>query len=379
MRAFGRSCIIGLSLACASLLRFCRRRQGKKGANLIGFFGAQSGLGQSVRSLSEALKETGLPSSRLVAAWHPSPNEASVPSRFDASLETSIVVLQPESLPTLAWKHPSVFRSPRLIAYWTWELAVVPKVFARWAKHFDEIWVPSAFVKDAMEKVAPEKVFVIPPPVRSLPDKQRSSSPMTFLCMADAYSVLERKNPLGVVDAFTQAFTPSDAVRLIIKCLNVDADPANVQRLRDRIGSNPQIELVTQPLSREETDSLLKSADVFVSLHRSEGFGIAIQEAMVMGAPVIATQWSGSADLMREEVSFPVSSRLVTLDAAQGVYEAGSKWAEPDIAEASRWMRFAYENRAEAQKKGALASEWIRKEFSTRRIAMLMQSRINVD
>jgi glycosyltransferase involved in cell wall biosynthesis len=379
MRAFLRQRFQGLSIFVASVLRKWRRKRGVSGANLVGFFTAESGLGQSVRSLSEALKETGLPYSTVVADWHPSPTDASSrESRFDPSLHTSIVVLQPESLSALVWKYPSIFRSPKLVAYWTWELPVPHSSFARWANLFDEIWVPSTFVKVAMENNAPGRVYIIPPPVRLLPSA-KGSDPFTFLSLVDYYSVFERKNPLGVVEAFKNAFTPSDHVRLIIKCQNVHADPKNHERLVDAAQSHPHISIVTDHVSRAEADHLLASANVFVSLHRSEGFGIAIQEAMVMGVPIVSTQWSGSADLVREEVAFPVQSHLVTLDAAQGIYEAGSQWAEPNLQDASRLMRYVYENQVEAQKKGALASEWIKKEFSTRRVAGLMQSRLNAD
>ncbi len=172
----------------------------------------------------------------------------------------------------------------------------------------DEIWVASTFVRDAFRGIARKPVTIVPPAVevgspsgfdatrfRIRPDA------VVYFFNFDALSTAARKNPWGVIDAFSRAFTPEERdqqVQLVIKVHNLERAPAMAEPLRDAVSSVDGI-LVNAELPRSDMDGLLDRTDVYVSLHRSEGFGLGLAEAMYLGKPVIATAYSGNMDFTR--------------------------------------------------------------------------------
>jgi hypothetical protein len=159
-----------------------------------------------------------------------------------------------------------------------------------------------------------------------------------FLFQFDVASVPFRKNPEGVVAAFINAFQSSDAVRLIVKALNAQAAPALMQSLRDA-GAGHRVSFLTDAMESDDRFRLLASADSFVSLHRAEGFGLSIAEAMAYGLPVVATGWSGNVAFTHAGNAALVPFDLVRSNVANGPYPAGTLWAEPRLDAAARLMR----------------------------------------
>lgn len=232
------------------------------------------------------------------------------------------------------------------IGYWAYELADLPSLWQTAIPFFHEIWTPSRFVADAVERArgnAPTIVRVVPHPVAVDPPPEATSrigGPVTFLVMIDARSSLARKNPLGAIQAFRRAFTPDDAgVRLVVKVVAAWKDPRAVAGLRNAAAGWKNIRFLEDELSDTQTQQLVASADCLVSLHRAEGFGLPIAEAMLAGVPVIATDWSGNTDFTRG-ASYEVPCEMVPVMDPSGRY-GGAKleWAEPDIAAAAGAMR----------------------------------------
>ena len=151
--------------------------------------------------------------------------------------------------------------------------------------------------------------------------------------MFDVHSHLPRKNPLAVVDAFRRAFRPSEPVRLLLKCVNADSDPAGFAALQTR-AAGAAIDICTGYVSSDSVRDLMAACDGYVSLHRSEGTDT-IADAMGLAA-VIATGWSGNVDFMDVSNAFPVSYRLIELENV-GPY-ARNVWADPPIEHAAELM-----------------------------------------
>jgi glycosyltransferase involved in cell wall biosynthesis len=168
---------------------------------------------------------------------------------------------------------------------------------------------------------------------------------MMFVCAFEMASGFSRKNSLGAIDAFTRAFGPEEDAFLVVKVNNAQGFPEPLSSLRQRARSDPRIIVVDEVLSYPEVLSLYASADAFVSLHRAEGLGLCLLEAMSLGKPAIATGWSGNMDFMTEQNGCLVGYSLVPVhDETQAAYRPefagpGARWAEPRLEEAVHWMR----------------------------------------
>ena len=194
--------------------------------------------------------------------------------------------------------------------------------------------------------------------------------------MYDAYSHQERKNPRGAIAAFRQAFAPNrQDVGLVIKVNNAGTDEIN--SLREVIGDAPGIYILDSTMSRYEVDSLIHNCDCYVSLHRAEGFGLGIAEAMALGRPVIVTHWSGNTDFTNPNNAACIGYELRQLDQDYGPYKAGQYWAEPNIDEAAQWMQRLADDPAFARQLGTQAQQTIAEQLSPRAIGQQILQRLH--
>jgi glycosyltransferase involved in cell wall biosynthesis len=227
-------------------------------------------------------------------------------------------------------------------------------------------------------------VTLIPPAIEVVIEKPLSRSELhldegvfLFLHMSDTLSMPERKNPIGVIRAFQKAFRDkADAnVKLVIKLSNLERQPALAAEVYAAMEVDTRIQLIGGYLDRNTLNNLINACDCYVSLHRAEGFGLPIAEAMYLGKPVIATHWSGNADFMNDGNSLPVRYKLVELEQDIGPYQKGQIWAEPDIEDAAEKMLRILQNRALSLQLGRAAFETIRNDFSPSRSAQLINAR----
>ncbi len=244
-------------------------------------------------------------------------------------------------------------RGRRIIGYFTWELAVVPEEWRRHIRLVHEIWVPSRFVADAIATILPTDRHV---PVRITPnalavapvprirrDRRSFGLPddaVIVLMSFNFASNVARKNPLGALDAFQRAFGDRRDRLLVFKVVNSDAAPDDHARLQRAIGEMPNVLIQDLKLSREDNYAFTAAADIVLSLHRSEGFGMVMAEAMWLGRPVVATAWSGNMDFMDEYTAALVPATLIPPEDPSGEFTLpGALWADPNLDVAAAHLR----------------------------------------
>ena len=234
-----------------------------------------------------------------------------------------------------------------------------------------------------MRRVSPKPVFVCPLPVSepAHPTATRADLGLPdaylFLFIFDYLSVFERKNPIGLLRAFRQAFQPGEGPVLVLKAINGQHRFADHERLRLEVEKHPDILLLSDYASVEERDALLSLSDCYVSLHRSEGFGFTIAEAMASAKPVIATNYGGNLEFMDDSNSFLVPSRLVQIPEGCDPYPTTARWAEPDLEAAALMMRDVFQDSRRAKEIGEKARSDIAAGHSAAVTAQFVRDRFD--
>jgi glycosyltransferase involved in cell wall biosynthesis len=262
---------------------------------------------------------------------------------------TLIIHLNPHQFAYgLSFLPPEALADKYVIGYCVWEFERIPPDWVSALALLDEIWVPSHFTRRAFQ-VAGVKVplRVVPyildaPPAAHSDRKHFGLDEDSFIVasIANLRSGFARKNPLGTIAAFQQAFARQDKAILALKVGATDIDTPGFSKLKRVAAQDPRIRLICKDLSDHEMWSFLASADVVMSLHRAEGFGISLAQGMLVGRPVIATGWSGNLDFMPQHAACLVPSRLVPVDDPDGISrDGGLTWALPETAAAADFLR----------------------------------------
>jgi len=280
-----------------------------------------------------------------------------------------------------------------LIAMWYWELPALPAEMVREIPRVDEIWVASEFVRDVFLRYTDKPVMVMPcvvePEVDETVTREQlglpEEGPVVYLVTFDANSTIARKNPYGAIKAFEEAFGcgRSDVV-LVVKVVNLGSYPVVQQDMRAHVARVGGI-LIETDMAPGEIGALIKMADVYVSMHRSEGFGLGLAESMYFGHPVIATANSGNMQFMNNHNSCLVGYTSKVVDRndlsdnphALVLYQPGNLWVEPDVGEAARWMRWLFDHPEERERIGRVASAHIRENFSLAAAGRAMKARLD--
>lgn len=320
--------------------------------SLVGLLGELSGLGQSARSLQAALVAQDV---RVEPIDLGAPADV-VRARAGTGPPVNVVHLNADAVRrTHALLGPGFYRGRLTIGYWYWELADFRHDWRHAFRYVHEVWVPTDFVRRALLPHAGDvPVVCLPPPVGEPPRAAVGRSHFglpedgcLFLFAFDAASQEARKNPDAVIAAFTQAAVHPRA-HLVIKVMNQEAGVGAWRR-----HGHPGVTVLDTALPADEMGALWHLADCYVSLHRAEGFGLTVAEALAAGRPVIATAYGGVTDYLDETVGWPVPCREVSITEDCGPYLAGWRWAEPDIAAAARAMYEVANDAAGARARGA--------------------------
>jgi Glycosyl transferases group 1 len=357
------------------------------GVNIAGYFESEKGIGEAGRAAARALSASSIPYVLNNVTDSGSANIDVALSNFADNNPYSInlVHVNADQVPVFAaLKGEEYFRGRYNIGCWFWELSQFPEEWYSSFRPFHEIWAASSFIQDALARVSPIPVvrmpLALPPECQIDRDLDRSgfglpSDVFIFLFTFDFASILERKNPLGLIKAFKTAFGDRGDTMLLLKVAHSESYPAERDRLKVA-GSTSNVRIFDRLLTRPEMNNLFSMSDCFVSLHRSEGFGIPIAEAMLLEKPVIVTAYSANMDFTTPANSFLVKYKLTEIDRDYGPYRKGWVWADPDLDHAAELMRYAYENRDVCIETGRRAKKEILQLFHPTVAGKRMQERL---
>ncbi len=358
------------------------------GVDLYGYFRAESGVGEGARRATSALLDASVPVSSFAVGtqgifkeaidWQDD-DPASPPRRI------ALMHVNADQLPMLGrFIDPSRLDGSYQIGYWAWELPVFPEVWAPAFDLVDEIWAPSRFTAEAISKRTTKPVHVIPHPASNggvaAPDRARFGVPegrVAVFANLDLNSYVARKNPEAAVAAFREAFgDDAGGPVLILKTHGGKHVEAARRKIREIAGGAQNIVVVDQVLSGADLAALQSSADIYLSLHRAEGFGLGIAEFMALGKPVVVTGWSGNMDFTDERCAALVGYDLVPVKAGDYPYADGSEWAEPRLADAVRHLRDLALSAEKRASLGRAGQARVREKLSVEAVGALMRARL---
>jgi glycosyltransferase involved in cell wall biosynthesis len=362
------------------------------GVNLVGYLRAELGVAEVARQLIGAFDTQEVPVLPIAidAGTSRQQHGFGAVERFANPYAVNLLCVNADQTPRItATAGHDFFAGRYTIGLWWWEVSDFPDYFRSAFDAVDEVWAGSAFVADTLRAVSPKPVVQVPMPVTlpadAAPDKARfglAEDEVTFLYVFDYNSIVARKNPVGLVDAYRRAFPAAgdEAVptRLVLKCINSERHPdAHVQVLA-AIAGRGDVTIMDDYLSAADKDSLLASCDCYVSLHRSEGFGLTCAEAMLLGKPVIATGYSGAADFMDADHSLPVGWTMVRVGPGNEPYPADGEWADPDLDQAAAHMRAVATDPELRRTLGERARAFVAREHSPAAAGAAMRARLEI-
>lgn len=337
--------------------------------NVVGYLESESGVGEAGRKMLAALEGAGFEAQPVVSL--DTSSRRSSRFRFDppAAVGTRTVwCVNADQIGLARSRNLRVASHSRIdVGYWWWELEHVPEYFRSSADLLDEVWAPTGYIYENLRHVLGDKVRRAPVLVDAAPacsglsreDFGLPTDATVFLVRFDFFSSAVRKNPEGAIEAFRRAFPRQGKAVLLVKTTNGDYFPERLDRLHWSVRGRPDIRVWDESLDDADNHALTAAVDCFVSLHRAEGLGLNIAEAMALGKCTIATAYSGNMDICTEETTHLIPFTMVAVSDSTGTYLSTGRWAEPDLDAASAAMRRVVADQPDSRRRGQLAREHI--------------------
>jgi len=366
---------------------------------MIGPFCKASGLGQATRLSADALAAVGQTVNAVdFGLDNPAPEgfSSEVALSTYKRAHVNLIHLNAESIPPAFAYQPDVFSGAYNIGYFFWELDSPAACHHLGLELLDEIWVSTEYGVEVYQPAVDVPVTNVGMCFEDLPEIDRAEARafvterfdfednlFVFFVAFDSFSFVQRKNPVGTLKAFVEAFEDEEDVRLVIKTQNRRkvADPVQIaiwEEVDALIGKDSRITLMDETLKYKDLLRLKKGCDTYVSLHRSEGWGFGMIEAMNLKVPVVCTGYSGNMEFCSDKTAWLVDYQLVELAADDYIFvRKGQKWAEPDIADAARQMRAVYEQPEARNRKTKAAYAHVQENFSAEAIGQRYSARLH--
>ena len=357
------------------------------GINIIGYISSGFGIPESTRSFIKKAYKGGIPLAVVnidskahqqlredeLLEFKPYFSEKPV---FDVNM---LFITADQILDNNYERFSYLFRGKYNVGVFWWEFDDYFDSFRKAFDYLDHVVVFTDFIKKAIAKVAPSRVKITKLPYPFLENWEIVSSSSeirrkyelsrddyVFMYNFDFLSTSDRKNPEAIIKAFASAFSGITGAKLLLKTSHVKQSREKLKHLLfeiDRLGIENSVIMVHETLTRNEIMSLTNAANCYVSLHRSEGFGLGMLEAMCLGKPVIATRYGGNLDFMNDDNSLLVGYSMTELQNDSLPYRKGWRWADPDIDEAASFMKRLYDNKDYARGVGRVARESVKRKF----------------
>lgn len=364
----------------------------RHGVLFIGYAEGGLGLGQAFRANLMAAEAAGLAFSvypfqvgietRLIGPY--------MQYRYDTThaYEINIVEVAADQIPVIFQTlNPGLLEKSYNILCTYWELSKAPEAWRKYLEDIDEIWAPNKFIADAFSHIFSGPITVMPPAMEDpgelharRSDFEMDEDRFYFIFSFDYYSSPFRKNPLGVLEAFQCAFPHGDEnVGLVIKSTGAADHYPDIKAIMETAASDdPRIRIFDKNMPRTEMFGLISVSDAYVSLHRAEGFGLGMAEAMAFERIVIGTDYSGCTDFLTNETGYPVPYQLRTLESHEYSWSEGQSWAEPDQKAAIEIMRLAATSPADGKRRGKAARAHVLSTYSPSAVGEAMNKRLDV-
>lgn len=366
--------------------------ESQNNVSIVGHPFAPIGMGEVARSFVRALRAVGsTPRLRDIYALHDR-NDQDYEREFSGMLtselsRTNIFAINGDEVDQ-ALAHvndPKLDTAYNVIAP-AWELSKYPLAWTKRLERFNEIWAMSDFVRSSIAATTTRPVVRMPlavePTLTEIMGRRALGLPehaFIFLFFFDYSSYLVRKNPFAVLSAFNRMVerNPKAPFHLVLKHKGGDASPADEKRFREEVSQHSdQVQIIDRRLSNAQTRNLVRNADCFVSLHRSEGFGFGLAEAMALGTPAVGTRYSGNMDFMNDANSWLVDYDLVPVGAKEYPHPEGQVWADVRIDHAVQMMEAVWSNRSLAREKAHRAKLDMQRDYSTRAVGLRCLQRL---
>jgi glycosyltransferase involved in cell wall biosynthesis len=363
----------------------------RHGVLFIGYAEGALGLGQAFRANLNAARAAGFPfavypfrigiETRLIGPY--------MSDRYDLkhAYEVNFIEVACDQVPTVFRSlDPSLLNRSYNILCPYWELPKAPEDWRPYLANIHEIWAPNKFIADAFAHIYDGPIIVMPPAMEETtgnhPPREHygmDERRFYFMFSFDYYSSPFRKNPLGVLEAFQRAFpVGNENVGLIIKSTGApDHFPEIKALIENAMQQDPRILMFDRSMERNEMLGLIRASDAYVSLHRAEGFGLGMAEAMTFGRIVIGTDYSGSTDFLSTQTGYPVPYRLRAVEPHEYRWSAGQVWAEPDVGAAADIMRCVANDPSEGLARARAAREWIALNYEPGPVGDAMRERLD--
>ena len=356
------------------------------GVNLVGYLDGEFGVGAAGRLVARMIRAAGLPLATTTVYPEQHHNRDAFPTTLAGTpFNLSVIAMNADGLlgysRTQAW---DVQRDKRRVGVWYWEVGEFPEHLRPALGLLDEVWCASDHVRSALTEWADRPVLkhplVIDAPGATAFTRQNLGLPedkFLFGFAFDYASVVKRKNPVGLIRAYRDAFGPDEGAMLVLKSIHAGQNPEAAAAVREAAGSRSDILFLDGHLEPVEMRGLFELLDCYVSMHRSEGLGLTIAEAMAAGTPAIATGWSGNMEFMTPENSVLVPFDLVEVGAGADPYPAGAVWAEPRAVAATAAMRRMFDEPEFAAALGRSARADLCARFDPATAASWVEGRFN--
>ncbi|WP_111625967.1 glycosyltransferase [Gelidibacter algens] len=351
------------------------------GLNIVGYTDSVSGLGEAVKLNIEAARKIDID----VDIINYEKVKLGTDYKYNFQYSINLVQIAINDLDTFfSIIDSGFFKNRYSILFLLWESEYVPPKFKETIILFNEIWTASLYCKSIINKVYNGPVIVMPHPVeislKPIKDQKQfiffNKDKFSFLFIFSYHSSIERKNPFFLVDAFIKAFGKNEKVELIIKTVGGQEFKKSKNKLYQYISGKDNIKMIDYYLDKNSVNHLINNCDCYVSMHHSEGFGLTLAEAMYLGKPTIATNYSGNTEFMNHSNSFLVDYELGLIENPDINFCSKTVWGNPIMKSAVERLKQVYDNPDLRKEKAMNATLFVQEKLSFYMAGFIMKNRL---